>query len=82
MYYVDYLEMIDSSLKPSLNSINSAHGLENDKRFWVQKKNHSLIKTLLASVCFLFCIVLVPEKPNNLASICEKYNPSAACQVW
>ena len=82
MYYVDYLVMIASCLKPSLNSINGASKLRNDKRSYVQKKNQNLIKPLLALTFFLFCIIGVPEKPANLASICEKYNSSVACQVW
>ena len=82
MYYVDYLAMIASYLKPSVNSINGVNRLRNDKRLSVQQKNQNLIKPLLASICFLMCIALVPEKPTNLASMCEKYNTSLACQVW
>ena len=72
--------MIASYFKPSLNSINSDSKLRNDKRLLFKKKN--LIKPLLASICFLLCIAFVPEKPSNLASICQKYNSSSACQVW
>ena len=82
MYYVDYLAMIASSLKPSLNSINGASRLRNHKRLSLQKENQSMIKPLLAAILFLLCIVVAPEKPSNLASICEKYNSSTACQVW
>ncbi|AIQ96123.1 hypothetical protein EW15_0031 [Prochlorococcus sp. MIT 0801] len=82
MYYVDYLAMIASYLKPSLNSSNGARKLRNYKRISEQDKNQIIIKPILASICFLFCIILVPEKPSNLTSICEKYNSSAACQVW
>ena len=82
MYYVDYLAMIASSLKPSLNSINGASKLSNHKRLSLQKENQNLIKPLLAAILLLLCIVVVPEKPSNLASICEKYNSLAACQVW
>ena len=82
MYYVDYLAMIASYLKPSLNSINGASKLGNHKRLSVQKRNQILIKPLLASIFFLLCIIIVPEKHSNLASICEKYNSSSACQVW
>ena len=82
MYYVDYLAMIASYFKPSLDSINGGSKLRNDERIAVHKKNQNLIKPLLASICFLFCIILVPEKPSNLASICEKYISSVACQVW
>ena len=82
MYYVDYLAMIASYLNPSLNPTNGARKSRNDQSIYVQEKNQNLVKPLLASICFLFCIILVPEKPSNLASICEKYNSSAACQVW
>ncbi len=82
MYYVDYLAMIASYLKPSLNSINSVSKFTNHKRLPLQKKNQNLIKPFFASIIFLLCISIVPEKPSNLASICEKYNSSVACQVW
>ena len=82
MYYVDYLAMIASYLKPSLNSINDASKLSTHKGLSVQKKKQHLIKPLLASICFLLCIVVVPEKSSDLASTCEKYNSSLACQVW
>ena len=82
MYYVDYLAMIASSFKPSLNSIYGVSKLRNEKRLSLKKKNQNLIKPLLASICLLLCIAFVPEKPSNLASICQKYNSSTACQVW
>ena len=82
MYYVDYLAMIASYLKPSLYSTNGHSKLANDKRLLVRKNNQSLIKPFLASISFLLCIALVPEKPSNLASICEKYNSAVACQIW
>ena len=82
MYYVDYLAMIASYLKPSLNSINGLSKLRNHERLSPTKKNQNLIKPFLASICFLLCVVFVPEKPSNLASICQKYNSSVACQVW
>ncbi len=74
--------MIASSLKPSLNSANGARKLRGHRRIREQDKNQIIIKPLLASICFLLCISLVPEKPSSLASICEKYNSSVACQVW
>ena len=74
--------MIASSLKPSLNSVNGACKLRNYERLSGQNKNQSLIKPLIASICFLLCIAFVPDKSSNIASICEKYNSSDACQVW
>ena len=78
----DYWAMIASSLKPSLNSVNGATKLRNYERLSGQNKNQSLIKPLIASICFLLCIAFVPDKSSNMASICEKYNSSDACQVW
>ena len=74
--------MIASYFKPSLDSINRDSELGKHKRFSLQKRNQILIKPLLASIFFLLCIIVVPEKPSNTASICEKYNSSLACQVW
>ena len=74
--------MIASSLKPSLDSVNDASKLRNYERLSGQNKNQSLIKPLIASICFLLCIAFVPDKSSNIASICEKYNSSDACQVW
>ena len=74
--------MIDSFIKPSLNSVYGVSKLRNEKRLSLKKKNQNLIKPLLASICLLLCIAFVPEKPSNLASICQKYNYSTACQVW
>ena len=74
--------MTASYLKPSLNSSNGLKRLANDKRFSVQKKKENLMLPIITSLCFLIFIVAVPENPSNLASICEKYNSSFACQVW
>jgi hypothetical protein len=82
MYYVDYLGMIASYLKPSLDSINGASKFRYYKRSSVERSKQNLIKPLLASIFFLFCIFVIPERPSNIASVCEKYNSSVACQVW
>ena len=82
MYYVDYLEMTAAYLKPSLSSMNGVGKLCIHKRLSVYKRNQNLIKPLIASMAFLLCIAILPEKQSNLASICEKYNSSVACQVW
>ncbi len=83
MYYVDYLAMIASCLKPSLKSINGSSNFSNHKRLPVNKSNQNLIKPLLASIFFFLCIIVVPpNKQSNIASTCEKYNSSNACQVW
>ena len=84
MYYVDYLEMIASCLKPGAGSFSVTCDCKfNDhKRLSLQKKNQNLIQPLFASIFFLVCIIVVPKNPTEVASICEKYNSSVACQVW
>tara|TARA_B100000700_G_scaffold324293_1_gene430063 strand:+ start:2196 stop:2420 length:225 start_codon:yes stop_codon:yes gene_type:complete len=74
--------MIASYLKPSLNSTNGIDRLRNDRGLLPQKKNENLIRPVIAALSFLMCILIVPEKPMNLASICEKHHSSVACQVW
>ena len=74
--------MIASYLKPSLDLREELILSKKKRRVSVQKKNQDLIKPLLVSMCFLICIVVVPERPSELASICEKYNSSVACEVW
>tara|TARA_Y100001968_G_scaffold305267_1_gene320967 strand:- start:186 stop:410 length:225 start_codon:yes stop_codon:yes gene_type:complete len=74
--------MVASYLKPSQNSNNELSRSWNDKRFLVKKKNQNFIKLMIASICFLICIALVPERPASLASICERYHSAAACEVW
>tara|TARA_B100000579_G_scaffold158038_1_gene128541 strand:+ start:131 stop:379 length:249 start_codon:yes stop_codon:yes gene_type:complete len=82
MYYVDYLAMIASYLKPTLNSINVDSKLSKHKRLSVQRKNQNMIKPLIASIFLLFSISVMPDKASNVTSICEKYNSPIACQVW
>ena len=74
--------MIASSLKPSLNSMHRVTRLANAERLSVKQKNQNLIKSLLASICFLLGIAFLPQKTNNLASICQKHNAPVVCQVW
>ncbi len=74
--------MTAAYLKPSLSYINGAGKLCNHKKLSVHKRNQNLIKPLIASMVFLVCIAILPDKQSNVASICEKYNSSVACQVW
>ncbi len=83
MYYVDYLGMIASYFKPGLGSISVDRKLTNHKRLFVKKKNQNLIRPMFVSIFFLLLsIIVVPERSTKLVSTCEKYNSSAACQVW
>ena len=37
---------------------------------------------LLAFACLTLITIFVPERPVQLASICEKHNSVIACRVW
>ena len=76
--------MIASYLKPNSNSSNGIIRLRTSTsiKFSERKKNQNLTRPLMASICFLMCIVFVPERATSLASICERYNSEMACQVW
>ena len=74
--------MIASYLKPNSNSNDGIIRLKTSIRFSERKKNQNLARPLMASICFLMCIVFVPERATSVASICERYNPAMACQVW
>ena len=36
----------------------------------------------IALTAVMAAVFMVPESPEQLASICEKHNPVIACQVW
>ena len=36
----------------------------------------------MALLCLSVVTILVPERPDQLASICEKHNSTVACRVW
>ena len=76
------LKMIASYLKPNSNSSDGIIRLRESIKFSERKKNQNLSRSLIASICFLMCIVFVPERATSIASICERYNSAMACQVW
>ena len=82
MYYVDCLVMVASFLKPSLNSKNGIVRLKQCTKLSEEKNNQNLIKPLFALICLFICFVFVPERPSNLASICQKYHSASACEIW
>ena len=76
------LMMIASYLKPNSISSDGSIRLRSSIKFSERKKNQNLTRSLIASICFLMCIVFVPERATSLVSICERYNSAMACQVW
>ncbi len=53
-----------------------------DSRISPIRVDHISLKVLLPFLLILFAIVLVPERPQQLASICERHNPEVVCRVW
>ena len=76
--------MIASYFKPNSNSSDGIIRLKTSTsiKFSERKKNQNIARPLMASICFLMCIVFVPERATSLGSICERYNSAMACQVW
>ncbi len=74
--------MIASYLKTNSNSSDGIIRLSTSIKISERKKNQNITRALMASLCFLICIVFVPERATSVASICERYNSAMACQVW
>ena len=76
--------MMKTALKPDLNS----------KTFCVSKSYHRLIEREVSLIDFKFyqklfafllafsTILIFPESPKELESICETYNSRKICNVW
>ncbi len=47
-------------------------------------EEHNTMQLILGIVVFCIgaAIFIAPEKPQQFASICEKYNTVHACQIW
>ncbi len=64
---------------PSSDVIASAKA----KRLLSEKISLLVISRLFISFITIFlCLSLVPESPQQLASICQKHHSAMACQVW
>ncbi len=46
------------------------------------QKNNWRVSFVIVTVGLSFAVFLAPERPDQLASICEKHNPEIVCQVW
>ena len=63
---------------------NSSYALTQKKSISLENQKKIICKHrfLIAFVFFTCAICLAPDNPEQLASICQKYNPVEACQVW
>ncbi len=44
-----------------------------------QDWNFGFVIVLILMAC---AMILAPDSPEELASICERHNPTIACEVW
>ena len=73
--------MADSALRfPRTEHLEFSQRVSRHKNIQVQ--HHWRYSFVIALVSLSLAILLVPEKPNELASICEKHNSVIACSVW
>ena len=75
--------MANSCLGPSGNSYQFHHEqdwlIESTDR---QQGWHVPFTWVVPLLLVMTAVLFVPEKPHQLASICERHNPVVACQVW
>ena len=81
MYYELVFVMVSAPLKLSLASRVMLH-LQGLNRSISGLQSTCSITFAMALFCLSVVTVLVPERPDQLASICEKHNPAVACRVW
>ena len=53
-----------------------------DSRLFTSRANHISLKVFLPFFLIILPVFLVPEKPQEFASICERHNPEVVCRVW
>ena len=81
MYYLFIVVMVGSSLRVA----SASYSMLPERQWPIRShgEEHQTIWKLSVAIAFLCCaVVLVPERPEQLASICERHNPEIACQVW
>ena len=81
MYYLRCLFMASSAFVASEGSCEvSPSQLLIEKLLEVQNKLS--ISFAIAFGVVVFAFLAVPERPQELASVCEKHHSPIACQVW
>ncbi len=73
--------MVDSSLRLSVSS-RTIMPRPVVRRSLSDQRSQFNLGLLIALITFAFAVGFVPERPNELASICQKHHPTIACQVW
>ncbi len=52
------------------------------KRSLIKNQSGWSVSFVITFFCIIIATICATEKPNQMASICEKYNSEIACQVW
>ena len=47
-----------------------------------RSKKSSKNKLAIGVLSLIILFVLIPERPQQLASVCQRYHSAAACNVW
>ncbi len=69
----------------SMNIARSSSSMSCNKvecRSFIEDRNGVKVSFVMLLVFISIGICFAPERPHQLASICEKHNPVIACQVW
>ena len=48
----------------------------------IGRTNTRCLRLFMPFLFLIFAFIFAPEKPAELASICERHNPEIACKVW
>ncbi len=82
MYYMVVFLMVSSSLPLHLSSPSLINSRGKVIKYESEDKLMRLLRLASALSCLLICIAFVPERPIELASICQRHHPAVACEVW
>ena len=81
MYYQGKSFMAGSSLSFS-NTSRTILSKELENRSIIDDQSNLILPVLLVGCFMSFAFLFAPERPEQLASICQRHNPVLACQVW
>jgi len=87
VYYLHCLAMVSSSLSAIGAADGSSSMLPSRKRARVGVADHGSwlgfrFGAVVAAALVTGALLIAPEQPAQLASICERHHSSAACRVW
>ena len=72
--------LINSDLKPKTYCFRKSHSLLSEKE--ISLVNFKFYQKLIVLLISFSTILIFPESPKELESICESYNSTKICNVW